>query len=72
MSTNVMPTIMKNGEEPDTILLAMIWSAVETLQKRGKARLLVGKKTGSVAIILANTTYSESDGLVPTQDSVIK
>jgi hypothetical protein len=54
---------MKHGEEPKEILLAIIWSAVETLLARGEARLFTGK--GEVAIVLARTSKTD-DGLVPT------
>jgi len=54
---------MKHGEEPKEILLAIIWSAVETLLERGEARLFTGN--GEVAIVLARTSKTD-DGLVPT------
>lgn len=54
---------MKHGEEPKEILLAIIWSAVETLLERGEARLFTGH--GEVAIVLARTSKTD-DGLVPT------
>ena len=53
---------MKHGEEPKEILLAIIWSAVETLLERGDARLFTGN--GEVAIVLARTSKT-GDGLVP-------
>ena len=53
---------MKHGEEPRELLLAIIWSAVETLLDRREARLFTGN--GEVAIVLAKTSKTE-DGLVP-------
>lgn len=54
---------MKHGEEPKEILLALVWSAVETLLERGDAKIFVGK--GEVAVVFANTSKTD-DGLVPT------
>ena len=61
-SSNDMPPRMKHGEEPNEVLLAMVWSAVETLLARGDARLFVGN--GEVAVVFANTTKTDA-GLVP-------
>lgn len=57
-------TSMKHGEEPTELLLALVWSPVETLRERGLAEIFVGD--GRVAIIFANTSINPSVGLVPT------
>lgn len=57
MSSTDTRKSMKHGEEPNEILLAMIWSATETLLARGDARLFVGN--GEVAIVLARTTKTD-------------
>jgi hypothetical protein len=54
---------MKHGEETNEILLAMVWSAVETLLAREKARLFVGN--GEVAVIFLEAAKTDK-GLVPT------
>lgn len=56
---------MKSGEEPTELLLALVWSPVETLQQRGLARVFVGN--GAVAIFLHQTDLVPHLGLVPTE-----
>lgn len=52
----------ESGSEPSSVLLAMAWTAIETLLAREQARLFVGN--GEVAVIFANTSYSETEGLL--------
>lgn len=54
----------ESGSEPTGVLLAMIWSAAETLIARGEAKLLASGKGGGVAILLPNANYDKERGLV--------
>ena len=53
-----------NGNEPKGVLLAMAWTAIETLLARNEARIFAGN--GLVAVIFGDTDFSKTDGLVPT------
>ena len=64
-----MPTVLKSGEEPTELLLALAWSPIETLQKRGLARVFVGN--GAVAIFLHKTELVPHLGLVPTDEKSV-
>jgi len=55
---------LSSGEEPTELLLAVAWSAIETLAKRGNAKIYVGKN--AVAVFLHNVRLDEQRGLVPT------
>lgn len=54
----------ENGNEPKSVLLAMAWTAIETLLARNEAKIFVGN--GSVAVFFHRTDLSKVDGLVPT------
>jgi len=56
--------LLKNGDEPTELLLALAWSPIETLQARGMAKVFVGN--GAVAVFFHNTELLASIGLVPT------
>lgn len=61
--------LLKNGDEPTELLLALAWSPIETLVSRGLARVFVGK--GAVAIFLHETDLVPHLGLVPTDAEVL-
>jgi len=61
--------LMKSGEEPKSLLLAMLWTALETLLARGDARIFVGK--GTIAIFLHATDLVPHLGLVPTDKTEV-
>lgn len=52
---------MKHGEEPKEILLALVWSEIETLLARGEARVFVGNN--EVAVIFMGAKLTD-EGLV--------
>jgi hypothetical protein len=56
--------VMRSGEEPPELLLALAWSPIETLQRLGLAKVFVG--SGAVAVIFQNTSLLPEKGLVPT------
>lgn len=60
---------MMSGEEPTELLLQLVWSALETLAVRGRAKVFVGK--GAVAIFLHQTELVPHLGLVPTEKEVL-
>ena len=63
-SLNTLPTVMKSGEEPTELLLALAWSPIETLQARGLVKVFVGN--GAVAVFFHKTELIPHLGLVPT------
>ena len=58
--------LLKTGEEPTELLLALAWSPIETLQARGLAKVFVGK--GAVAVFFHRADLVPHLGLVPTED----
>ena len=60
---------MQTGGESKDLLLALLWSALETLLARGDARLFVGK--GTIAIFLHGTELAPHLGLVPTDKTEV-
>ena len=61
--------VMKSGEEPTELLLQLAWSPIETLQKRGLARVFVGN--GAVCVFFHKTELMPYFGLVPTDDETV-
>jgi hypothetical protein len=55
---------LSSGEEPTELLLAVAWSAIETLAKRGKVKIYVGRN--AVAVFFHNVRLDEQRGLAPT------
>jgi hypothetical protein len=53
---------LKHGEEPIGLLLALVYSPIETLRQRGLVELYEGE--GKLAIIIANTRYDPKLGFV--------
>lgn len=64
-SLDDMPTLSSDGE-PKSVLLALIWSPLETLLANGDARIFVGKD--AVAVFLHKTALSQHNGLVPADE----
>ena len=60
---------MKSGEEPDTLLMALAWSQIETLWKRGRVKIKVGTIGGvpTVAILFANAKFDRVGGIVEAE-----
>ena len=56
--------LLKNGDEPTELLLALAWSPIETLQARGLVKVFVGN--GAVAVFFHKTELIPHLGLVPT------
>lgn len=65
-------TSLKSGEEPTELLLALVYSPVETLLARGLAEIYYNETVGKVAIILHNTSLVDGKGFVPTKKSANK
>lgn len=61
--------VMKSGEEPTELLLQLAWSPIETLQRRGLARVFVGN--GAVAVFFHKTDLAPHLGLVPTDEKSV-
>lgn len=60
---------LRSGEEPTELLLRLVWSPLETLAKRGLVKVFVGKD--AIIIMLPDTTYDKTVGLVPTVKEVL-
>lgn len=56
---------LKSGDEPTELLLQLAWSPLETLIRRGNAKLFSGD--GAICVVLLATQFDENLGLVPTQ-----
>lgn len=61
--------LLKNGDEPTELLLALAWSPIETLQARGLVRVFVGN--GAVAVFFHQTELAPHLGLVPTDPKTV-
>ena len=55
---------MKHGEEPIELLLALVWSSVETLLERNSVEIFIGE--GKVMMVFPNSKIIPESGLVPT------
>jgi len=60
---------LKSGEEPDALLMALSWSQIETLWRRGRVRIKVGTLEGvpTVAILFANAKFTQQGGIVEAE-----
>ena len=68
-SLNSIANTFRSGEETIELLLALVWSPLETLQRRGLVRIFVGK--GAVAVIFHKTDLVPHLGLVPTDEKSV-
>ena len=68
-STPKSPPPLKSGEEPDALLMALAWSQIETLWKRGSVKIKVGTIGGvpTVAILFSNAKFDRVGGIVEAE-----
>lgn len=70
MNTQSTSGLMKDGEEPTEVLLALVSSPLITLLKRGSARIMTGKDKEQkkvVMIILNDVDWDSTVGIVGSQ-----
>lgn len=65
-------TSLKSGEEPTELLLALVYSPIETLLARGLVEIYVNPTTDKVAVIFHKTMLEEGKGFVPVANTVKK
>lgn len=58
--------ILMHGEEPKELLLALLWSVVETLVKKEMAKIY--KKGKDIIVIVFGVNFDEKKGFEPYED----
>ena len=60
---------LKSGEEPDGLLMALSWSQIETLWRRGRVKIKVGTVGGvpTVAVLFSNAKFDRASGIVEAE-----
>ncbi len=60
---------LKSGEETDALLMALSWSQIENLWRRGRVKIKVGTIKGIpvVAVLFANAKFDRTNGIVEAE-----